>query len=81
MNLQLISELIGLIVPMLGALTFVIRKTVITQSRLEVLEKEVEAIKTKKDQFAETCRQGRIAIHEEVKALAREVSVMQGRLG
>jgi len=81
MNLQLISELIGLIVPMLGALTYVIRKTVVTQSRLEQLEKEVEAIKAKKDVFAETCRQGRIVIHEEVKALAREVSVMQGRLG
>ena len=81
MNLQLISELIGLIVPMLGALTFLIRKTVITQSRLEQLEKEVEAIKSKKDVFAETCRQGRIVLHEEIKALAREVSVMQGRLG
>tara|TARA_Y100000593_G_C4032856_1_gene201299 strand:+ start:80 stop:325 length:246 start_codon:yes stop_codon:yes gene_type:complete len=81
MNLQLISELIGLIVPMLGALTYVIRKTVATQSRLEQLEKEVDMLKNKKDHIADVCRHGRIAIHEEVKALAREVSVMQGRLG
>ena len=80
MNLQLISELIGLIVPMLGAMTYVIRKTVITQSRLEQLEREVDALSAKKQHISEACRQGRILIHEEVKALAREVSVMQGKM-
>ena len=80
MNVALISEIIGVVIPILAGLYYVTRKTITTETRLEQLEKEVKKLESKKYEFAETCRQGRILIHEEVKSLAREVSKLQGRL-
>ena len=79
--INLLSELIvALIIPMLGGIYYNIRKSVLIQSKLKQLEKELVRIEERVDKNSEVCRQGRIVLHEEVKALSREVSKIQGYL-
>lgn len=59
---------------------FIIKKLITVQTRVTTLEKELKKLENKEAQTVEICRKGRIAIHEEVKGLSREISKIQGKI-
>lgn len=77
---SLIFDLLSILATAGATAFFIVKKIVTVQTRVQNLEDRLTRLEIKEGQTVEQCRQGRIAIHEEVKALSRDLSKIQGKL-